>query len=152
MPGAHTYVPASLDVWASKPSCVLWMLVCCFTCWGPGLLCEVLLSCAAPLLVGDPVGHNMHTRSKHTGYVVSRVLPGLPDDVVRSPDSCLLLSHSGSNIRALLRLCSCSASHTGTSTSCWGLKGPYLSCKGQHITAVWHAQNLLHMLRHASSP
>lgn len=46
------------------------------------------------------------------------------------PDSCLLLSHSGSMMRALLRLWNCSASHTGTSTTCCGLKGPYRSCQG----------------------
>jgi hypothetical protein len=44
------------------------------------------------------------------------------------PDKCLLLSQSGSSMRALLRLCSCSASHTGTSTICCGLNGPYRSC------------------------
>lgn len=117
------------------------VLLCMFTMlWTMPAVCRaVKLSCT---LVG-PVGY----ASTRIASRLTNVCMQCPVyDVVHSPDSCLLLSHSGSSIRALLRLCSCSASHTGTSTTCWGLNGPYLSCKRQHTTAGWHAHHPLHML------
>jgi hypothetical protein len=53
-----------------------------------------------------------------------------------SPARYWLLSHAGSSRRALLRLCSCSASHTGTCTTCCGSKGPYRACTHPHTQAV----------------
>lgn len=84
-------------------------------------------------------GKHTHPFSPPMGAVV------LLSNVHASPDRCLLLSHSGSSMRALLRLCSCSASHTGTSTICCGLNGPYRSCSdmpAQQQDHVWRVDSM----------